>query len=241
MNRLGFQPTEKSADIVRKISELPGIAIRGVFTHFARADEADKTMTHAQARRLEGFVEMLKKRGVACGLIHAANSPSICDLPEYDYDMVRPGLILTGIYASDEVFRDRVRVTPCVRLLARLGSVSSLPAGEGIGYGHTYRLERETLVGVLPVGFSDGFTRIFSNNFHVIVKEHKCNVIGNICMDHCMIDLSGVPDAAVGDEIIVYGDGSDGALSVADAAKKRGTIPDEVLTNLSSRLPRIFV
>jgi alanine racemase len=241
MNRLGFLPTEENADIVKKISSLPGITIGGVFTHFARADEADKTTTHEQARRFESFVAMLNSRGVACGLVHAANSPSLCDLPEYDYDMVRPGLIFTGIYASDEVSRDRVKVTPCVRLLARLGSVALLPAGEGIGYGHTYRLEKETLVGILPVGFSDGFTRSFSNNFHVIVRGRKCNVIGNICMDHCVIDLSEVPDATVGDEIIVYGDGSDGALSIVEAAEKRGTVPDEVLTNLSSRLPRVFV
>jgi alanine racemase len=241
MNRLGFLPTEGNADIVKKISELPGITISGVFTHFARADEADKAATHEQARRFEGFVAMLRRHGVTCGLIHAANSPSLCDLPEYDYDMVRPGLILTGIYSSDEVSRDRVKVAPCVRLLARLGNVSVLPAGEGIGYGHTFRLERETRVGILPVGFSDGFTRMFSNNFYVIVKGHKCNVIGNICMDHCVIDLSEVPDAAVGDEIIVYGDGSDGAVSVAGAAERRGTIPDEVLTNLSPRLPRVFV
>ena len=241
MNRLGFMPDEESADIVARAAELPGIEIEGVYTHFAAADEADKSPTRKQAERFTAFIDMLKNRGVPYGLVHAANSPSVCDLPEYDFDMVRPGLLFTGTYPSTEVSRDRVRVKPALRLMGRLGSVALIPAGEAVGYGFSYRLEKDTLVGVLPLGYADGFTRCYSNNFYVMVRGKRCPVIGRICMDHCMIDLSAAPDAAIGDEIVVYGNGDDGAITVEEAAGIRGTVVEEVLSNLSPRLPRVFI
>ncbi|MCL1805268.1 MAG: alanine racemase [Clostridiales bacterium] len=241
MNRLGFMPDEASADIVARAAGLPGIEIGGVYTHFAAADEADKGATRKQAERFAAFIDMLKARGVPYGLIHAANSPSLCDLPEYDFDMVRPGLLFTGTYPSAEVSRERIRVKPAVRLMGRLGSVAPIPAGEAVGYGFSHRLEKDTLVGVLPLGYADGFTRCYSNNFYVMVRGKRCPVIGRICMDHCMIDLSAVPDAAMGDEIIVYGNGDDGALTIEEAAGIRGTVVEEVLSNLSPRLPRVLI
>lgn len=241
MNRLGFMPTEANADLAAWAAGLPGIEIEGVYTHFAAADEKDKGPTRMQASRFIAFIDMLKARGVPYGLAHAANSPSLCDLPEYDFDMVRPGLLFTGVYSSGDVSRDRIQVKPALRLIGRLGSVAMIPAGEKIGYGFTYQLEKDTLVGVLPVGYSDGFTRSFSHHFYVVVRGGRCPVIGRICMDHCMIDLSAAPEAEIGDEIIVYGNGGDGAITVEEATALRGTIPEEVLTNLSARLPRIFV
>ena len=158
--------------------------------------------------------------------------------------MVRPGLLFTGYYTSDDVKRDPIHLRPCVKLKARLGNVMPVKAGEGVGYGFTYHLPEDTLVGLLPLGFSDGFTRAFSNDFFVTIRGHRCPVIGNICMDHCMIDLKNVPDPQVGEEIVVYGDGingTDGAMNIEEVAAKRGTIVDEVLTNLAARLPRIYV
>jgi alanine racemase len=241
MNRLGFMPTEENADLAAWAARLPGIEIEGVYTHFAAADETDKGPTKIQADRFIAFIGMLKERGVPYGLAHAANSPSLCDLPEYDFDMVRPGLLFAGTYSSDEVSRERIRVKPALRLIGRLGSIAMIPAGERVGYGFTYQLEKDTPVGILPLGYSDGFSRSYSNRFYVVVRGRRCPVIGRICMDHCMIDLSAVPDAEIGDEIIVYGNGDDGAITVEEAAKLRGTVPEEVLTNLSARLPRIFV
>ena len=185
-----------------------------------------------------------KARGICMPTVHCGASPTICDLPEFYRDMVRPGLLLTGWYASDEVSRERIKLQPCVKLKARLGNVMPVKAGEGVGYGFTYHLPEDTLVGVLPLGFSDGFTRAFSNNFFVTIRGHRCAVIGNICMDHCMIDLCNVPDPQIGEEIVVYGDGVegvDGAMSAQEVANKRGTVVDEVLTNLAARLPRILV
>ena len=244
MNRLGFLPTEDAADVVARCMQLENLDVTGIFTHLATADETDKSGARMQMQRFDAFLDMLKARGVCLPTVHCAASPAICDLPECYRDMVRPGLLLTGWYASDEVSRERIKLQPCVKLKARLGNVMPVKAGEGVGYGFTYHLPQDTLVGVLPIGFSDGFTRAFSNNFFVTIRGHRCAVIGNICMDHCMIDLCNVPDPQIGEEIVVYGDGvdgPDGAMSPQEVAEKRGTIVDEVLTNLAARLPRIFV
>lgn len=244
MNRLGFLPTEESADAVARCMQLKNLDVTGIFTHLATADETDKSGARMQMRRFDAFLAMLKARGICLPTVHCGASPTICDLPEFYRDMVRPGLLLTGWYASDEVSRERIKLQPCVKLKARLGNVMPVKAGEGVGYGFTYHLPEDTLVGVLPLGFSDGFTRAFSNNFFVTIRGHRCAVIGNICMDHCMIDLCNVPDPQIGEEIVVYGDGvegADGAMSAQEVADKRGTVVDEVLTNLAARLPRILV
>ena len=243
MNRLGFPPTEEYADIVADCMNLKHLDVTGIYTHLATADEADKSGVRMQMARFDAFLDMLRRRGVQIPTVHVAASPTICSLPEYDRDMVRPGLLFTGYYTSDDVSRERIHLQPCVKLKARLGNVLPVKAGEGVGYGFTYHLPKDTLVGLLPLGFSDGFTRAFSNNFFVTIRGHRCAVIGNICMDHCMIDLCNVPDPQVGEEIVVYGDGTDGAdgaMNIQQVADKRGTIVDEVLTNLAARLPRMF-
>ena len=244
MNRIGFLPTEEAADQAARCMQLPNLDVTGIYTHLATADEADKSGVRMQMARFDAFLDMLRARGVTLPTVHVAASPTICDLPELDRDMVRPGLLLTGYYTSDEVSRERIHLRPCVKVKARLGNIMPVRSGEGVGYGFTYHLPKDTLVGLLPLGFSDGFTRGFSNRFFVTIRGHRCPVIGNICMDHCMIDLAGVPDPVVGEEIVVYGDGvngPDGAMNIEEVAALRGTIVDEVLTNLAARMPRKFV
>lgn len=244
MNRLGFMPTEESADAITRCMKLPNLEVTGIFTHLATADEADKSLSRMQVQRFDALLDMLRQRGVHLPKVHIGSSPTICDMPEYYRDMVRPGLLFTGYYTSDDVKRDVIRLQPCVKLKARLGNVMPVKAGEGVSYGFTYHLPEDTLVGLLPLGFSDGFTRGFSNDFFVTIRGYRCPVIGTICMDHCMIDLKNVPDPQVGEEIVVYGDGVDGpdhAMNIEEVAAKRGTIVDEVLTNLAARLPRIYV
>lgn len=244
MNRLGFSPTEESADIVARCMELPSLDVRGIFTHLAAADEADTSSVRMQVDRFDRFLEMLRRRNVRIPTVHLAASPALCRFPELDQDMVRPGLLFTGYYTSDDVDRTRIHLEPCVKLKARLGNIFLAKAGEGVSYGFTHRFSRDTLVGLLPLGFSDGFTRAFSNRFFVTIRGHRCPVIGNICMDHCVIDLTDVPDPQIGEEIVVYGDGTSGAdhaMNIQQVADLRGTIVDEVLTNLAARLPRKFV
>jgi len=241
MNRLGFLPTEENADIVAKISKMEYVKIQGAYSHFARADEKDKTAAHKQAKRFTDFIDMLSKRNVLIPIKHIANSAAIIDLPEYYFDMVRPGIILSGYYPSNEVNMNEYIFKPCVTLKARVANVKTLEAGEGIGYGHLYNTKEAIVVGTIPLGYADGYSRLFSNNGYIMVKGVKCSILGKVCMDQFMVDLSNVEEPKIGDEAIIYGDGTDGAMTFDDAANVRKTISYEVLTNLSRRLPRIYV
>ena len=244
MNRIGLLPTEENADVVAHWMSLANIEITGIFTHLATADEADKSGVRMQMGRFDGFLDMLRARNLAIPTVHVANSPTVCDMPEYYRDMVRPGVLFTGYYSSDEVSRERIHLKPAVKLKAKLGNIMAVKAGEGVGYGFTDYLTRDSVIGLLPIGFSDGFTRNFSHRFFVTIRGHKCPIVGNICMDHCMIDITDLPDPQLGEEIVVYGDGvngTDGAMNVAEVAELRGTIVDEVLTNIAARVPRRFV
>lgn len=241
MNRLGFLPTEENADLVKLISDMKNLKIQGAYTHFARADEKDKTAAHIQGKRYLSFIDMLEKRNVTIPIKHMANSAAIIDLPEYYLDMVRPGIILSGFYPSNEVNMNEYIFKPCVTLKARLANVKELEAGEGIGYGHLFKTSEKTVVGTIPLGYADGYSRLFSNNGYVVVKGIKCPILGKVCMDQFMIDLSNVDNPQIGDEVIIYGDGTDGAMTAEDAANVRKTISYEVLTNLGKRLPRKYV
>lgn len=241
MNRLGFLPTENNADLVAKINEMKNLKIVGAYTHFARADEKDKSAAKEQARRYLNFIEMLEKRNVNIPIKHMANSAAIIDLPEYYLDMVRPGIILSGFYPSDEVNKNEYIFKPCVTLKARLANVKELEAGEGIGYGHLYKTTGKIVVGTIPLGYADGYSRLLSNKGYVVIKGAKCNILGKVCMDQFMVDLTNVENPQIGDEVILYGDGTDGAMTAEDVANMRGTISYEVLTNLGKRLPRKYV
>ena len=241
MNRLGFFPTEENADKVAAISKMSNISIEGAFSHQARADEKDKTTAHEQAGRFISFMKMLKDRDVTIPIKHIANSATIIELPEYYFDMVRPGIILSGFYPSDEVNKDEYKFEICVTLKARVANVKTIQAGEGVSYGHLFKAEKPTVVGTIPLGYADGYSRLLSNKGYIVVKGVKCPILGKVCMDQFMVDLSGVESPQMGDEAVIYGDGTDGAMTAEDVANMRGTISYEVLTNLGKRLPRIYV
>jgi alanine racemase len=241
MNRLGFLPTEENADKVAAIAKMDNITVEGAFSHQAKADEKDKTTAHKQAGRFISFMKMLEERNVTIPIKHIANSATIIDLPEYYFDMVRPGIILSGFYPSDEVNMDEYKFEICVTLKARVANVKTIEAGEGVGYGHLFSTEKPTVIGTIPLGYADGYSRLLSNKGYIVVKGVKCPILGKVCMDQFMVDLSGVENPQIGDEAIIYGDGTDGAMTAEDVANMRGTISYEVLTNLGKRLPKIYV
>ena len=242
MNRLGFLPTEKNADIVAAIAKMENIKIEGAYSHHAKADEKDKTTAHMQAGRFIKFMEMLKERNVEIPTKHIANSATIIEMPEYYFDMVRPGIILSGFYPSKEVDTEKYIFKICVTLKAKVANVKTIDAGEGVGYGHLYRADKPVVVGTIPLGYADGYSRLLSNKGYVTVKGVKCPILGKVCMDQFMVDLSDVENPQIGDVATVYGDGTDGAMTAEDVAGMRGTISYEVLTNLAvRRLPKIYV
>ena len=233
MNRLGFKPDFQNTETIVRCLKNPYFKIEGVFTHFACADE-DNTETAIQAAKFNWLLNEIKQSGAKMPIVHAANSPAIANMPEYYFDMVRAGLILTGFYTSESMNRQRVKVMPCITLRARIVNLNRVMPGEGIGYGHTYHTDKNELIATVPFGFSDGYPRSLSNIGYALLKGVKCPVRGNICMDQMMIDVKP------GDELIFYGSGKDGAMTAEDAANMNKTIVDEILTGLSKRLPRVY-
>lgn len=241
MNRLGFITIPENADVIKDIHDLSSINIEGIFTHFARADEKDKSTAHMQMKAFLYFIDLLEKKDINIPIKHAANSAAIIDLPEYHFDMVRPGIILLGFYPSDDVNKDNLRIEPCITLKAKLTNVKTVPVNTGISYGHTFKAKKTTVIGTVPIGYADGFARSLSNNYYVMVKGKKCLLVGRVCMDQFMVDLTNVDNPQIGDEVTVYGNSHDGALSIDDVAKMRSTISYEVASTLSYRLPRKYI
>ncbi|MBO8158247.1 alanine racemase [Thermosyntropha sp.] len=240
MGRLGFLPDEESLDIVRNIIALPGILVEGIFTHFATADVRDKSFAYEQLTRFNWFVSELEKDGTKIPIKHCSNSAALIDLPEARFNMVRAGIILYGLYPSREVDQNRVKVIPVMRLKSKISFIKELPAGHTVSYGRTYRCLVPTRVAVVPVGYADGYSRLLSNKAWAMVKGKKVPLIGTVCMDQCMFDVSEVEGVKEGDEVLLFGRKEDG-ITVDDLASIIGTINYEVLSCIGPRVPRIFI
>ncbi len=239
MGRLGFLPNEKSIDEIMYISRLPGIFAEGIFTHFAEADSADKNYTLYQAERFAYVSDALEERGLRL-IRHCANSAAILDMmPRLKYDMVRAGIILYGYYPSDEVSKS-IDIKPVMSLKTHIGYVKTLPAGSSVSYGRTYTAERNMKVATVPVGYADGYMRCFSNKARVIVKGCYAPIIGRICMDQFMIDVSEVPEVSMGDEVILLGESGGLKIDADELARLGNTISYEILCAVGKRVPRVY-
>jgi alanine racemase len=241
MNRLGFLPEHKSVKEIVLLYQLPNLIIEGIFTHLARADETDKTWAYKQKETFDSFYKELTDIDVKIPIRHLSNSAAIIDLPDFNYEMVRPGIMLTGLYPSDEVRKDNVSLKLAFKLKANLALVKTIKKGDGVSYGHQFVADRDMTVGTLPIGYADGFSRLLTGKMMVSAKGVSCRILGRICMDQCVIDLSDVLDPAIGDEVTLYGDGSENARTPDQVGKILGTINYEIITMLDRRLPRIYL
>ncbi|MCD8216333.1 MAG: alanine racemase [Clostridiales bacterium] len=240
MGRLGFLPNEKSIEEIMYISRLPGIFIEGIFTHFAEADSADKNYTLLQAERFAYVCNALEERGLKL-IRHCANSAAILDmLPGLGCDMVRAGIILYGCYPSEEVSRS-VDIKPVMSLKARIAYVKTLTAGSPVSYGRTFTAKRDMRVATVPVGYADGYMRCLSNKARVIVKGAYAPVIGRVCMDQFMIDVSEIPSVEMGDQVILLGEEAGLKIDADELARLANTISYEVLCAVSKRVPRLYI
>lgn len=241
MNRIGFKCDESSVEEIIKIKELPNIEIEGVFSHLAAADMLDKTYTKMQTEKFDEFVEMLSEKGINAPIKHLYNSAAIADL-EKKYDMVRQGLILYGLSPSDEVEFNNVDVPkPVMSMKTRVVQVKTLPAGECISYGCTFTTEKETRVATLCAGYADGVTRVLSNNGEVLIRGKRAKIIGRVCMDQFMVDVTDIPDVEAGDTATIFGTDGDEYISVDEIAKKANTINYEIICNINSRVTRVYM
>ena len=239
MSRIGFMVNDQSVEMVKKISNLSKIEIEGIFTHFASSDSADKTMANGQLEKFTGFVRCLFEKGVDIKLVHCSNSAGIIDMPAANMTEVRAGIALYGMYPSDEVNKKAVALRPALELKSHVIFVKTLPAGIGISYGSTYVTDRETKVATIPIGYGDGYPRNLSNKGYVLIKGKKCPILGRVCMDQFMVDVSGL-DVKEGEVVTLIGKDGEENISVEELAELAGTFNYEFVCDLGKRIPRVY-
>lgn len=240
MSRIGLYPDEAGVAEAQVILSLPGLEAEGIFSHFSKADELDKTYAQKQFATFMQFIHKIEERcGYHFPIRHIANSAAIIDLPETHLDMVRAGIIIYGLYPSDEVVKNHINLRPTMTWQAEVSRVQTLPADTLVGYGGTYRTIASTKVATVPVGYADGYDRHLSNSGYVAFKGHRLPVIGKVCMDQFMVDATGV-DIAVGDQVTLIGQNGDAEVTWEEMAQQLGTITYELVCKVAARVPRIY-
>lgn len=240
MGRIGFLPNDNGIKAVEIISKLENIKIEGVFTHFSSADESDKEYTKYQIKKFNDFIKILESKDIALGCKHLSNSAAILDIEEAYFDAVRPGIILYGYYPSSEVDKKKIKLKPALTLKSQIVHVKELPSGEYISYGRKYRTQRKSHIATLPIGYADGYTRALYGKAQVIVNGKLAPVVGRICMDQCMIDVTDVGTVKVGDEVVLLGQEGSIKFDADDIADLIDTINYEVVCMIGKRVPRVY-
>ncbi len=237
MNRIGVKVSE-IRKLLASVSKLRRLEIKGIYTHFATADQPDKTFSREQIGQFHQALEILRSEGVTPEHIHCAGSAGIVDLPDSYFSMVRPGLMLYGYYPSHRA-SEAVPVRPVLALKSRISLVKWIDAGETVSYGRRYTAQARTQIATLPLGYADGYMRLLTGKAEVLINGRRFPVVGTICMDQIMVDV-GDSDVAVGDEAVLIGKQGDESIDAWDLADRVGTIPYEILTSISSRVPRTY-
>lgn len=231
---------EVAVKFVKEVSSLEGLFVEGIFTHFSSSCERDKGSVYEQLCIFRGILEELDGLGIDIPLRHAANSGAILEVPEAHFNMVRPGLLLYGLYPAEDVRRS-VELRPAMMLKSRLAFLKELEPGQTVSYGRTYKAQRPTRVGVLPLGYDNGYSLGLSNKAEVVVRGQRLPVIGRVRMNHVHIDLTELPTARVGDEVVLYGRQKGECVSVEEVSRLAGTIPYDVVCATGKANPRVYL
>lgn len=239
MGRIGVAPADVP-DYVAFLQRLPNIEIEGIFTHFPKSDEADPGFSNKQIETFTALLADLSSRGVTIPIRHMANSGGVLAFPKSYLDLVRPGIMIYGLYPSREVKRS-IPLAPAMTLVTRIRFLKRVPAGTPVSYGGTYVTSAETDVATLPIGYADGYRRLLSNNYEVLVRGRRAPVIGRVCMDMTMIDVTHIAGAAVGDEVVLMGRQGDAEISIDEMADTLSTINYEITCLVGKRVPRVYV
>jgi len=239
MGRIGVAP-EKAAGMIEELRSLGAVEVQGLMTHFADADLRNKLFAERQMERFEGLLKTLGARGIHIPLVHAANSAAVLDFERALFTMVRPGLMLYG-YDPLEQGNAGAGLRPVLSLTTRIAFVKRVPSGVPISYGRTFVTKRESIIATLPIGYADGYSRALSNRGAALVRGVRAPLVGRVCMDMCMIDVTDVPGVTAGDEVVLIGSQGNDRITADDIAALTGTISYEVLCAISSRVPRIYL
>ena len=241
MGRIGIPPNHV-LNFIKKVKVLKNVEIEGIFTHFSVADEKDKSYTEAQFKKFVEVLNILEKEGIRIPVKHVGNSATLLDLPHMWLDMVRPGISLYGLYPSEDV-QKTIKLTPAYSFKTRIVFLKELLQGEDVGYGRTYTTKKKrTVVASLPVGYADGYNRLLSNKGEVLVKGKRFPIIGRICMDQCMIDVTNLSQVKIGDEVVLWGKQGHEEITIEEIAGKIGTINYEIVHMPDKkRVPKLFI
>ena len=239
MSRIGFQVTDTEADLCAAIASLPGIFAEGLFSHFATADCEDLTRARAQAERFAAFDQMLQGRGIRIPIRHLDNSAGIMNFGCH-YEMVRSGIVTYGMYPSDEVAPSLLPLRPALSWHSRITNLRLLPPGRQIGYGGTFTTTRSTMVATIPVGYADGYRRNLSNRFYVLIRGQKAPILGRVCMDQMMVDVTDIPDVQHGDDVVLIGSSGSLQISIEEIAAAADSFNYEFSCGIGRRVPRVY-
>lgn len=241
MGRLGFSITEESVEAITRIGKLPNVRMEGVFTHFAKADEKDKTFTKKQMKEFEYMTKMLKEKGVSFSYEHCANSAAIIDVPEARFDIVRAGISTFGLYPSEEVDKEAVHLKPALALKSHVAFVKEIEEGTPVSYGGTFVAEHKMKIATIPVGYGDGYPRALSGVGYVLIRGKKAPILGRICMDQFMVDVTDIDGVSFGDKVTLIGRDGNEYISVEMLGELSGRFNYEFICDLGKRIPRVYV
>ena len=240
MGRIGFQPDENGKELVKAVFDLDNIFVEGAFTHFANADSADKTSANSQKKKFLDFTDSLIREGYKIPIRHMYNSASAMELDGYAGEMVRCGIMLYGLYPSEEMNKD-YKLFPALEFKSHISFVKTVEKGFTISYGSTYVTDKKMKIATVPVGYGDGYPRYLSNKGEVLVKGTRCKILGRVCMDQFMIDVSHLPDVQIADEVTLVGTDGNETITVEDVSDAEYRFNYEFCCLITPRVPRIYI
>lgn len=234
-------PPVNTAGNIEAISRLANLEVEGLFTHLATSDCSDKSYAISQLVRFTDLLNQLNRAGLKPPLVHAANSAAVIDMPDSHLDMVRPGIATYGLYPSEEVQKSKVELKPVMTLKSRIIHLKKVPAGFHISYGITYQTKTPTTIATVPVGYADGLNRLLSSRGHMLVHGQRVPIVGRVCMDLTMLDVGRLKDVKLEDEVVVFGQQGDQAVTADELASTVNTINYEIVTSITARVPRVYL
>lgn len=240
MSRIGINPDDKGFDFVKKVYECDNVNLEGMFTHLARADELDKTKANQQIQKYIDFADRLENAGVNIPIKHVSNSASILELNDANFDMVRAGITLYGLWPSNEVSKDIIPLYPMMKLVSHISYIKDLDAGREISYGGTYVTSEKRRIATVPCGYADGIPRGLSNKGYVLIHGEKAPIVGRVCMDQFMVDVTDIPDSKVRDEVVIIGKQGNNVITAEEVGDISGRFNYELVCDISKRVPRIY-
>lgn len=241
MSRIGIRPDEEGLRFVQKVFETDGIEVEGIFTHFARADEEDKTAANRQLKLFSDFISKIKERtGKEIPVKHCSNSAGIIELPAANMDVVRAGIALYGLWPSEQVSREIVKLTPVLSLYSHIVYIKEIEAGTSVSYGGTFTAQERMRIATIPVGYGDGYARSLSGKGYVLLHGKKAPILGRVCMDQFMVDVSNIPEAMEGDKVTLIGADGDEKITMEQLGELSGRFNYEFACDIGKRVPRVY-